>query len=70
MSLEQNKKFGIYKKYEVTKISNPEKKIDCIVMEFDDPIARVAIEVWADEMAQKGYLAVAKDVYRKLWGIS
>lgn len=56
---------GLYKKYEVTKLNNPTKKLDCIVLEFDDPIARVGIRAWADAMAKNGYYACATEVMRK-----
>ena len=38
-----DKNEGLIRKYEVTKLSNPTKKIDAIVLEFDDPIARVGM---------------------------
>jgi hypothetical protein len=34
---------GILPNFEIKKISNPTKKIDAIVLEFDDPIARSGI---------------------------
>lgn len=57
---------GLFKKYEVTKLSNPDKPLDCIVLEFDDPIARVGIKAWAKEMRAKGYERVYEDVIEKL----
>lgn len=57
---------GLYKKYEVKKLSDPEKEIDAIVLEFDDPIARVGIKSWAREMLVKGYIQVYKDAVKKI----
>ncbi len=61
---EQNK--GLYQKYEVKKLTNPAKEIDCIVLEFDDPIARIGIAAWADEMERFGYISAANDAREKL----
>ena len=61
---EQSK--GLYKKYEVIKVDNPAKEIDCIVLEFDDPIARVGIEAWANEMLSMGYEKCASETIGKL----
>ena len=61
-----DKNLGIYKKYDVTKISNPTKKMDCIVLEFDDPIARVALRKWAEEMIANGYLKCGEETIEKL----
>ncbi len=57
---------GLFKKYEVRKLSNPTKKIDSIVLEFDDPIARVGIRAWAEEMKRQGFEQVYEDVMKKL----
>ena len=56
---------GLYRKYDVTKISNPTKPIDAIVLEFDDPIARRGIRAWAVAMLQAGYLECAKETISK-----
>jgi hypothetical protein len=61
-----NTKDGLFKKYEVTKLSNPEKKVDAIVLEFDDPIARVGIAAWAHQMKNMGYEQVYLDIMEKL----
>lgn len=53
-----SKEQGLFKKYEVTKLSNPEKVIDCLVLEFDDPLATQAIATWAAEMRRAGYVQV------------
>lgn len=56
---------GLYQKYKVKKISNPKKQIDAIVLEFDDPIARVAIKAWADEMYKNGFHVCASETLSK-----
>lgn len=61
------KNIGLFKKYEVKKLSNPEKELDCVVLEFDDPIARQALEFWAELMRKNGYSEVHKDTIEKLW---
>lgn len=61
-----SKGVGLFKKYSVTKISNPEKDVDAIVLEFDDPIARVGIIAWAEEMYKNGYQQVHADIISKL----
>lgn len=63
------KKKGLYQKYEVTKLSNPEKKMDCVVLEFDDPIARIGIKAWAQAMWDFGYRECASEVLEKIRGI-
>lgn len=62
----KDKNRGLYNKYHVQKISNPEKKIDAIVLEFDDPIARRAIRPWANSMIYAGFNKVGHDVHDKL----
>lgn len=59
-------KDGLYRKYSVTKLTNPEKDVDAIVLEFDDPIARKGIKAWAEEMAKNGYEQVEIDIQAKL----
>ena len=61
-----SKQEGLVKKFEVTKLSNPEKKLDCIVLEFDDPIARRGIQAWAEAMLEAGYHRCAAEVLGKL----
>ena len=60
------KEKGLYKKYEITKLSNPTKKVDAIVLEFDDPIARKVIMYWAIEMIDEGYEKCGKETLDKL----
>jgi hypothetical protein len=55
-----SKQEGLVKKFEVTKLSNPEKKLDCIVLEFDDPIARRGIQAWAEAMLEAGITAAQR----------
>lgn len=62
-----SKEIGLFRKYEVKKISNLKKQIDAIVLEFDDPIARVGIKAWADEMHNQGFEKCAIDVWNKLY---
>jgi hypothetical protein len=39
---------------------------DCLVLEFEDPIARGAIAKWAEDMRENGYEKVYSDVMKKL----
>ena len=64
--MSDDKKRGLYWKYEVQKLSNPNKKIDCIVLEFDDPIARSGIRAWALQMIASGYVECGREVIEKL----
>lgn len=57
---------GLFQKYYIEKISNPEKQIDAIVLEFDDPIAREGIWSWAIEMRNNGYYKCYSDTIDKL----
>ncbi len=57
---------GLYKKYEVKKITNPQKKVDCIVLEFDDPIERKGIVAFAAAAYHEGYKQLAFDLWDKL----
>jgi len=61
-----NKTNGLLQKYEVKKLSNPTKEMDCIVLEFDDPIAQIGIRAWAEELHERGYTLLALDVISKL----
>lgn len=63
-----DKNKGLYKKYHVTKLSNPNEDIDAIVLEFKDQIAREGITAWAEEMKKNGYEEVYTDVMKKLKG--
>lgn len=57
---------GLESRYHVKKLGNLDKKIDCIVLEFDDPIARVGIKAWIKEMRAQGFERVYEDVIEKL----
>ena len=57
---------GLFQKYIVRKINNPEKNIDCVCLEFDDPIARIGIAAWAEAMRSQGYIKVWENVQEKL----
>lgn len=61
-----DKKEGLVQKFEVTKLSNPNKKVDAIVLEFDDPIARQGIHAWAEAMMEAGYYRCAAETFAKL----
>jgi TusA-related sulfurtransferase len=61
-----SKEKGFQTRYEVRKASNPAKQMDCLVLEFDDPIARKGIRAWAEEMRRQGYEACANEVFEKL----
>lgn len=61
-----NKNEGLVNKYDVRKVSNPGKNLDCIVLEFDDPIARRGIQAWAEAMNDAGYHKCAAQVLAKL----
>jgi hypothetical protein len=65
----EKKSEGLVRKYEVSKLSNPNAVIDCIVLEFNDPIARVGIKAWAEEMRRMGYRKVWEEVNDKLIGL-
>lgn len=60
------KEKGLYQKYEVKKLSNQAKKLDCIVLEFDDPICVPALMCWAYTMKENGYHQVFVDVCERL----
>jgi hypothetical protein len=61
-----SKSEGFVQKYQVLKYKNPQKRIDCIVLEFDDPIARKGIQAWAEAMNDAGYHKCAAQVLAKL----
>lgn len=61
-----DKKVGLYNKYEVKKLSNPDKRLDCIVLEFDDENSRKGIEAFADAVELDGYQQLADDLRMKL----
>ena len=56
---------GLFKKYEVTKISNPSKEVDAIVLEFDDAISRVALRKYSSILRNAGYNQLADDIIVK-----
>jgi len=67
--ISDEKNRGLYKKFHVQKLSNPTKEIDCIVLEFDDPIAQKAIMFWANEMCINGYNLCAQQTKEKLYDL-
>lgn len=58
---------GLIKKYDVKKLSNPEKEIDAIVLEFDDPISRKVLKYYASKLAAAGYSKFANDLVDKVF---
>lgn len=63
-----DKSKGLFRKYKVTKLSKPKEPVDCIVLEWGDPIARKAILAWAEAMRDAGHLALYQDVTDRLAG--
>ncbi len=61
-----DKKRGIYRKYEVKKLSNLTKEVDAIVLEFDDELSWKAIHAWANIMLEAGYEKVFDETMIKL----
>ena len=62
----EDKDKGLYQKYEVKKFSNPDKEIDAIVLEFDDPLSWDAIARFAMDMHAAGYELAAYEINAKL----
>lgn len=60
------KEKGLYKKFEVKKISNPTKELDCIVLEFDDHLAREGIFAFAKSAKRGGFHELHDDLMEKL----
>ena len=60
------KEKGLFKKYEVVKLTNPTKNIDGIVLEFDDELSHDAIWEYALTMFNKGYKQFYSDIIEKL----
>lgn len=61
-----NREEKLESRFLVTKLTNPDKKVDGIVLEFDDPVARVGIRAWAKAMRSRGYEQVYQDIREKL----
>lgn len=61
-----SKDTGLEDRYQVIKRSNPNKEMDCIVLEFDDQIARVGIFYWAKLMQAHGYDKVYEETMAKM----
>lgn len=59
------KERGLYQKYIVEKIDSDEP-VDAVVLEFKDPIARMAIQSWACKMYEAGYINLYYDIQNKL----
>lgn len=60
------KEKGLFKKYDVVKMTNPSKKVDAIVLEFDDKLSHDAIWEWACTMWDNGYKQLYNDTVTKL----
>lgn len=61
-----DKERGLYGKYKVEKTTNPDKKLDCMVMEWDDPNGRKGIRAFAEAVKKEGYLLLYVDLDEKL----
>lgn len=60
-----NKDKGLYKKYEVTRVDGKPME-GCIVLEFNDKLAREAIHKWSVDMYLAGNTKVFEDVQKEL----
>lgn len=60
------KELGLLQKYEVTKYSNPRKKMDCLVLEWDDSNSWPAIRAYAKQVRSAGYHKLADDLEKRL----
>lgn len=61
-----DKNSGLYQKYVVQNITNPTKKVDAIVLEFDDPLSRVGIAAFAEACDKHGFHLLSLDIRKKL----
>lgn len=61
-----DKNKGLYGKYKVERVDGKPIKDGCIVLEFNDPIARKVIFRWARYMRDAGHFQVYEDVLDKL----
>lgn len=60
-----SKEKGLYKKYNVSRTDG--KPVgDCIVLEFEDSVARDGIAAWADSLRRQGYKQLSIEVWHKL----
>lgn len=59
-----DKNTGLIEKYIVERLDGKPLKGGCIVLEFGDPNAWAAIDVWAATVDNAGYAALAADVRR------
>ena len=62
----KDKQDYLYRKYSVKKLTDPTKDLDCMVLEWDDFHARVALKTYADSVNLAGRSGLAKDIYKKL----
>lgn len=61
-----SKEIGLIEKYNVTRTDGKPIKRGCIVLEFDDPNAWLAIRVFADKVKRQGYTALWRDITNHL----
>jgi hypothetical protein len=61
-----DKQRGLERRFEVKKLTNPDKVIDSIVMEFDDYYARIALRAYIAALKQDGFKQYAQDIEAKL----
>ena len=59
--MSNNKQKGFYKKYNVERFDGKPIK-SCIVLEFDDPNARVGIAAFSTAVRADGYIKLANDL--------
>lgn len=64
MSMNSKSK-GILPNFEIKKISHPTKKIDAVVLEFDDAIARDSIIMYINSLRCAGYIKFADELLTK-----
>ena len=57
---------GLHQKYVVERTDGKPIEHGCIVLEWDDPNARVGIRAFAEAVREDGYLSLADDLDRVL----
>lgn len=63
-----SKERGFLQKYEVKKLTNPDKKMYCVVLEFDDKLSRAGIVAFAEACRAEGYENLYLDLIAKCKG--
>lgn len=64
--MSDDRKKGLYGKYQVERNDGKPLKDGCIVLEWGDPNARKGIAAFAQAVRDDGYTALAEDLERKL----